>query len=106
MNENDEFAENLVPASPPLQEFRVPITVFTTVHAADFGEAASTASIAVRRALEARAVVGEKPPTLLVHYSNGRTDRVHVHKVMETGAAGINGYLWTEASSKAYRESR
>ena len=88
-----------------LEAFRVPVTVFATVRGVDFGDAAAIAEVAVRNTLRA-AGTGEEKATLCVEHRRLGTLEVQVHKVMETGMAGINGYLWTEASSKAYREGK
>lgn len=85
------------------EEFRVPITVFTTVRAADFGEAAHIARAAMRRAFKTSSI--QHPSLLTIQVQiNDKWFPVHIHKVMETCMAGINGYLYIEASSTAYQE--
>ena len=88
---------------PDLPEQRVAITVFATVRAVDCSDGAFIAQAAIRRALlDAR----PNPDQFVVMSPLRRGAKpVHIHKVMETGMAAGNGYLWTQATSKAYRES-
>lgn len=86
------------------EEFRVPVTVFTTVRGVDFRDAAAIADVAVRTAIRSAAVDDEPDCTLHVEHRRLGTLKVRVHHVMETGMAAGNGYLWTEATPKAYRE--
>ncbi len=83
------------------EEFQVSVTVFATARGVDAGDAASLAEMAVRTALRNAAVDGE----LLVEHRRLGTLKTRVNKVIETGMAAGNGYLWTRATSKAYRES-
>lgn len=86
-----------------LEAFRVPVTVFTTVRGVDFRDAAAIAEVAIRNTLR-DAATGEQKATLCVEHRRLGTLEVQWHKVMETGMAAGNGYLWTETTSKAYRE--
>jgi hypothetical protein len=96
----------VVEVSEELQEIRVPITVFASVRACDFGDAAYIAIGAIRRALKTCSIESDHPARLTTHVEiNGEWINVHIHKLMETGCAAGNGYLWTETSAKAYRES-
>lgn len=98
---NDE----VVKSEDELPEIRVPITVFASVRACDFGDAAYIAIGAIRRALKTCSIESDHPALLTTHVQiNGEWIDVHVHKLMETGSAAGNGYLWTEVTSKAYRE--
>jgi hypothetical protein len=85
-----------------LEEFRVPVVVFTTVRAVDFTDAAFVASAAIRQVLR-KSSVNEVHTVVQLSHSKGPID-VRVHAAMEAGIAGGNGYLWTAATSKAYRE--
>lgn len=85
-----------------LEEFRVPVVVFTTVRAVDFTDAAFVASAAVRQSLRKQSI-DEVFTVVQMDHSKGPI-RVRVHAAMEVGIAGGNGYLWTAATSKAYRE--
>jgi len=88
-----------------LPEIRVPITVFASVRAVDFGEAAVIAASAIRRALRTCSIQVGHPAPITTHVQiNGEWLNVHIHKLMETGTAARNGYLWTEATSQAYGE--
>ncbi len=89
--------------NPDPPEQRVSITVFATVRAVDVQDAGAIASVAISRALRA---ANPGPTEVLVMCPMRDGDRpVRIHQVMETGMAAGNGYLWTRATSKAYRES-
>lgn len=89
-------------AARELPEQRVSITVFATVRAVDASDGAAIAQVAIRRALLAART---DPAEFVVPCSMRDGDRpVRIHTLMETGMAAGNGYLWTHATSKAYRE--
>lgn len=87
-----------------LPEQRVAITVFATVRAVDLSDAGFIAEAAIRRAL---LEVHRRDQEGLVVMSPMRRGGVpvRIHKLMETGMAAGNGYLWTQLTPKAYRES-
>lgn len=90
--------------NPDLPEQRVAITVFATVRAVDLVDAGFIAQAAIRRAL---LEVHRRDHEGLVVMSPMRHGGVpvRIHKLMETGMAAGNGYLWTQLTPKAYRES-
>lgn len=81
---------------------RVPVTVFTTVRGVDYRDAAHVAEYAVRHALAGAPLT--RLPVEIRFKTNAHDVPVQVEDVMETGMAAGNGYLWVEATSKAYRE--
>lgn len=87
---------------PELPVQRVSVTVFVTVRGVDALDAGSIAEVAIRRAL----LAARTNPDEFVVPCPMRTGvrPVRIHKVMETGMAAGNGYLWTDVTSKAYRE--
>jgi hypothetical protein len=94
------------PVTDELPEHRVPITVFCSVRAVDYADARSVAEMAVRHTLTGRkagAIPGPLPTDIHLHL-RGEDIPVAVHHVMETAVAARNGYLWTEATSQAYRK--
>lgn len=89
-----------------LSEHRIAVTVFCTTRAVDYSDACSIAEMAVRHTLQGRRP-GEVPkrlPADIALHIRGETIPVQVHDVKETGIAAGNGYLWTQATPKAYRE--
>lgn len=80
---------------------RVAVTVFATVRAVDQHDADSVVEVAVRQALGTDRM---RLPTLIRARSAHSEADVLVHHVTETGRAAGNGYLWTEPTSKAFRE--
>lgn len=83
---------------------RVPITVFASVRAVDEVDAGFIATAAMRRAFKASSIQGHGAPLTIQVQLKGDWLPVHIHQIMETGMAAGNGYLWTTASSKAYRD--
>ncbi|MFJ8966073.1 hypothetical protein ACIRG5_42455 [Lentzea sp. NPDC102401] len=82
-----------------LPEFRVAVTVFTTVRAVDHRDALNRAEAGVARALLGTSV---PPVTLETPHPRIGTFEVNVEAVVETGAAARNGYLGTVPTAKAY----
>jgi len=76
------------------------VTVFVTARGVDRIDAQHGGEIAVRHALR---TVEVEPGVLETPHRHGAF-RVRVHKVMDTTVAGINGYLATRPSNRAYRE--
>jgi hypothetical protein len=85
-----------------LPEHRVPVTVFTTVRAVDYADAARVAEVAVRQALSGQRLT--RLPVEIRFVTRDHDVPVQVHGISETGIAAGNGYLWVEPTSKAYRE--
>ncbi|MDX3661271.1 helix-turn-helix transcriptional regulator [Streptomyces sp. ID05-26A] len=83
------------------QEFRVGITVFMTAHGVDQVDASHLAEACVRQALRTAQVDED---VLQVEHAWLGTLQAKVHKVMDTTTAGINGYLATRPTARAYRE--
>ena len=82
-------------------EFRVAVTVFVTAQGVDQLDASHGAEIAIRHALRTVAV---EPGVLETPHARLGPFRVQVHKVMDTPTAGINGYLATRPTNRAFRE--
>jgi len=82
-------------------EYRVPVTVFCTVNARDYRAAAGFAEIALRQQIAGNPLL--EPPVDIVARVAGHETVVKVSDVMETGTAAGNGYLWTQATPKAYQ---
>jgi hypothetical protein len=76
---------------------RVAVTVFVTAEGADEADAEAHAVLAVRRTLSAP---GDLPA---IETPSGPLLPVRVEKVMETGMAMGNRYLWVRPTSEAYR---
>lgn len=87
-----------------LPEFRVPVTVFTTVHAVDARDAAAIAETVVQATLHSAAVAGEPADTLQADLPRVGTVSVRVHQVLDTATAARNGHLSVGATLKAYQE--
>lgn len=83
---------------------RVPITVFASVRAVDEVDAGFIAVAAMRCAFKTSSIQGYGAPLTIQVQLKGDWLPVHIHQLMETGMAAGNGYLWTHASSKAYRD--
>ena len=85
-----------------LPEHRVAMVLFTTVRAVDQLDASGVARLAIVSALkDSRIVRPGHPATLLAKFRDSEVP-VQVHEVLELGAAGGNGYLWTWPTGKAY----
>lgn len=82
----------------------MPITVFASVRAVDEVDAGYIATAAMRRAFKTSSIQGYAAPLTIQVQLKGDWLPVHIHTLMETGMAAGNGYLWTYASSKAYRD--
>lgn len=105
-NEEDVVAPLQAAEAAPeeLPLIQVPITVFASVRAADEAEAEFIATAAMRQAFKTCSIQGYTAPLTIQVQLMGDWLPVHIHQLMETGMAAGNGYLWTRASSKAYRD--
>ncbi|WP_116201290.1 hypothetical protein [Amycolatopsis circi] len=92
-------------ADEPLPEHRVAITVFVTAAGVDALDAAHVAECAVRQTIwTATGSDRKRPPLTILAKIRLNTYPVQVVRVMETGMAAGNGYLWTSPTAKPFRE--
>jgi hypothetical protein len=90
-----------------LPEFRVPITVFASVHAVDFADAVGIAERALKQAFVTSSLHRpDGPLTIQAKFDkqNKPAVPVRIHKTRETGSAARNGLLGIEPTNDAYRE--
>lgn len=89
-----------------LTEFRVPITVFTSVRAVDFADAVFIAERALLQAFVTSSLHRpDGPLTIQAKFDKQGKPAVpvEVHQIRETGHAARNGLLWVEPTNDAYR---
>ncbi|MBP2321408.1 hypothetical protein JOF56_001793 [Kibdelosporangium banguiense] len=91
----------------PTSDYQVAVTVFTTVAAGDARDqrdAQNWAVMAVEQALHSVATGTRLGGVVSVpsRYPALTTRQVDVHAVMDTGTAGINGYLTIRPTGRAY----
>lgn len=82
---------------------RVGVLVFMNASGVDFADATNVACALIRDKL-ADGILNPLPVTLEFERRDGVKFTGEVIQVMEVGMAAGNGYLWTNVTSKSWRE--
>jgi hypothetical protein len=86
-----------------LEQYNVVIAVFVQATGVDYGDAAAIAQMALRRALVTANTSDGDQITIDATFRDQPGD-ITIAGLKEVGVAVGNGYLWTQPTSKIYRE--
>lgn len=84
---------------------RVAVTVFASAPGVDEIDAGHIAVAAIRHVLRAARDPERDDLVISAPLRTGPVP-IRIHRVMETGTAARNGYLWVRTTGQAYREAQ